>query len=599
MDARFRNNGLRLARRLLPFRAWRGQMHPAAVSRDLLAGLTVAVVLIPQAMAYAMLAGLPAHYGLYAAAVTPAVAALWGSLRQLATGPIAILSLLVFTTLSPLTEPGSPRYVELALLLSLLVGGTYLLIGTLGLGLIMSFISHATVRGFTAAAALIIISTQLPHLLGLPVSSHESLLGLLAELGPKLPALHLPTLAVGAAVLVIIYGGKRLWPAFPAALVALVAATGAVYLLDLPRQGVAVVGTVPAGLPAFHLPRVDLELIPSLLGAAIVMALVAFSETYAVGKSISEQTGQKVDVNQEFIGQGLANLVGGLFQAYPVAGSFSRTAMNQAAGARTPLSSVFSAGLVLLSLLWLTPLFAYIPRAGLAALVISAVLLLFHPKEVFRLWRMNRHDGLVAVTVFALALVVKPDYALLLGIIVSLVLFLWVSMHPRIVRISWSPERQAYLNAEEGGQPCCEQMMILRIDNAIYFANAEYTVEQLIERVSEKDPPPRYLLLDFKGVGFVDITGVVELRRLLAELRSRDIGLRLVSLHQPVRRVFQSSGLLDELGPAAIHDSYHEAMTRLRDHLDHAACGNVCPYADHSVPQPLLPPDDADWDPLP
>ncbi len=572
--------GERLRHRLFPFSDWLGEVNPGTVRRDLVAGLTVAVVLIPQSMAYAMLAGLPPLYGLYAAAVTPAVAALWGSLRQLATGPIAIMSLLVFTTLSPLAQPGSPEFVQLAFLLSLLVGTIYLLVGLFGVGFIMSFISHSTVRGFTSAAALIIISTQLPHMLGISVTRHEEGYGFLVELVSKLPGVHPLTLAVGAGAFAIIHGIKRSYPNFPAALLALVLATLAVRLFDLEALGVAVIGEVPAGLPVPSFPEFNPDLLPPLLGPALVIALVSFAETYAVGKAISEQTKQRVDVNQEFFGQGMANLIGALFQCYPVSGSFSRSAMNYASGARSGLSSIISSVVVVVALLFLTPLFRQVPRAALGALVVSAVMLLFHPREVFALWRKNRHDGVVAVTVFVLTLVVKPDYALLMGIIISLVLFLWVSMHPRIVRIAWDAERKAYLNAREHGTACCPQMTILRVDNAIYFANAEYTVEHVLEQVDSSrvsdGPPLRYVLLDFKGVAFVDITGVDELQALLEELRGEGMELHIVSLHQPVRQVFASTGFLDQLGEGTIHTSYHEAMDVIRLDLRHELCDCSC-----------------------
>ena len=580
--------------RLLPFVSWMREVSLSTLRMDLVAGLTVAVVVIPQAMAYAMLAGLPPQYGLYAAAVTPAIAALWGSLRQLATGPNAIMSLLVFTTLTPHAQAGTERYIELAFTLSLLVGTIYLVVGLLRMGFIMAFISHATVKGFSSAVALIIISTQLPHLLGVTVSRHEDGYGFLVELLSRLPYTHPLTLAVGLASFALIHGLKRTWHHFPAALVALVLATLAVHYFGLADKGVAILGAVPAGMPGFHLPRLELDLMAPLLGSAIVIALVSFAETYAVGKTISEQTKQKVDVNQEFIGQSLANLVGAFFQCYPVSGSFARTAMGYAAGARTGLAAVFTAAAVILALLFLTPLLASVPRAALAALVISAVVLLFHPREVFALWRKNRHDGVVAVAVFALTLMIKPDYALLIGVIISLVLFLWVSMHPRIVRMAWHPKHKAYLNAEPLDAPCCPQMTILRVDNAIYFANAEYTMEHILQKVDAfeeevsaiSDCTLRYLLLDFKGVGFIDITGVDELRILLDDLRTRNVELILISLHLPVRQVFASTGLLQELGEQHIFTSYHEAMESLQGHLDHDACCRECPYSETEEANP-------------
>jgi SulP family sulfate permease len=326
------------------------------------------------------------------------------------------MSLLVLTTLSPLAEPGSTQFVQLAFLLAFLVGVLYLGVGFLRLGELMSFISHSAVKGFTSAAALIISATQLPHLLGISVSRHEFIFPMLVDIAKNLFNLHIFTFVVGAVAFGIIHGIKKFRPHFPAGLLALVVTTSAVWLFQLQEKGVAIIGEIPSGLPHFILPFLDYETTESLLGPAIVIALVSFAETYSVGKAISAETKQKVNVNQEFIGQGLANLIGSFFQSYPVSGSFSRSAINFATGAKTGISSVVSSLVVVLALLFLTPLLRYIPKAALAALVISAVLLLFHPREVFKLWRLNHHDGIVALAVFVLCLLTKPDYALLIGV---------------------------------------------------------------------------------------------------------------------------------------------------------------------------------------
>jgi SulP family sulfate permease len=565
--------------RFFPFLTWFKGYEKSFFRVDLIAGLTVAVVLIPQAMAYAMLAGMPPVYGLYAAMVTPFIAALWGSLRLLATGPIAIMSLLVLTSLTPFAEPGSQEFIELAFLLAFMVGILYLGIGLFHLGQIMSFISHSAIKGFTSAAAIIIIAAQLPHFLGLTVSRHEYIFPMLLELLRGLPNLHILTFIVGAVAFILIYCTKRYKPNFPAGLVALVLTSVAVVLFKLSGHGVALIGETPKGLPSLHVPLMDFSTISSLMGPAIVIALVSFAETYSVGKAISAKTKQRVDVDQEFIGQGLANLIGSFFQCYPVSGSFSRTAINYSAGAKTGISSVISSLTVLLALLFLTPLLAYIPRATLAALVISAVLLLFNPKEVFNIWKMNRHDGIVAATVFVLALLTKPDYALLIGVIISLMLFLWKTMHPRIVRVTKDPELNMFLDADAHGKPSCPQILQLRSENAIYFANAEYTVKRILERLSmAQTSQAKFLLLDFQGVGFIDLTGIDELRTLQEEIKQKGIELALMGVHLPVKEVLKSSGMINELGPGNLIEYRGEAITHLFQDIDHGYCKDVCPY---------------------
>jgi len=574
----------RLLRRALPFLAWRHGYTPEAFRGDLLAGLMVAIVLIPQAMAYAMLAGLPPVYGLYAGAITPMIAGLWGSLRQLATGPIAIMSLLVLTTLTPFAEPGSEHFVQLAILLSLLVGCVYLLIGVFHMGQVMNFISHAAVRGFTAAAALIITATQLPGLLGLSVSRHEFILPMLVEIVRSLPQLHWPTTLVGLFSFAVIYGLKRYRPHAPAGLLALVITSLAIWWFELQETGIVVIGHVPQGLPVFHLPELDFSLASSLIGPAVVIALVSFAETYSVSKAVSAETKQKVDVDQEFIGQGVANLAGSLFQCYPVSGSFSRTAINYAAGARSGISSVVTSLLVILSLLFLTPLFALIPKAALAALVISAVLILFHPGQVFVLWKQNRTDGIVALSVFILALLAKPDYALLIGVMISLILFLWKTMHPRIVRETRDPERGLFVNADQFRKPSCPQILHLRSDNVIYFANAEYTVNHIMSFVNDMGTPLKFVLLDFQAISFIDMTGIEELRSLKEELEGRNIRLALMAIHRPVMQIFETSGFIHDLEASCYFektwDNEHrgDAISQLFTELDHGYCRAQCPY---------------------
>ena len=561
-----------------PFLTWLKGYQISSFRNDATAGLTVAVVLIPQAMAYAMLAGLPPIYGLYAAAVTPAIGAMWGSLRQLATGPIAIMSLLVLTTLTEFAEPGSTQFIELSFLLAFMVGVLYLAIGIFKIGIVMSFVSHSAVKGFTSAAAIIIIATQLPKLLGISVSRHEYIFAMLLEIGKGMVSLHVPTFLTGLLAFGIIYGIKRFKPNFPSGLIGLTATTVLVVIFQLHQKGISVIGESPEGLPDFHVPYFDFQIISSLIGPAVVIALVSFAETYSVGKAISAQTKQKVDVNQEFVGQGLANIIGSFFQCYPVSGSFSRTAINYATGGKTPISSVISSLSVVLALLFLTPLFAYIPHTALAALIISAVLILFNPKEVFRLWKINRHDGIVAVTVFVLALLTKPDYALLIGVMISLMLFLWKTMHPRIVRITKDPDLNMFINADAYNKPSCPQILQLRSDNVIYFANAEYTVEHIFERLNEYTTPIKFLLLDFEAVGFIDITGVDELRVLHDDLNERGVRLAIMDVHIPVMDVFKSSGFIDELEPELLIKNRGEAISILFQNIDHKYCKDVCPY---------------------
>lgn len=574
-----KNNKQSLLSKFFPFLLWLKGYSPAYLKNDALAGLTVAAVLIPQSMAYAILAGLPPVYGLYAAVSAPLIGALWGSLRQLATGPIAIMSLLVLTTLSPMAEPGSPEFIKLAFLLAFLVGIIYLIIGLFRLGEIMSFISHSAVKGFTSAAALIIIATQLPNFLGLSVARHEYIFQQLLDIATSLPELHPLTMVIGIVAFIVIYGVKRIKPAFPASIAALVLTTLAVFALKLHQSGVAIVGEIPGGLQIPNIHMFDIGVISSLMGPATVIALVSFAETYSVGKAISSKTKQKLNVDQEFIGQGVANLVGSFLQSYPVSGSFSRTAINFASGAKTGIASAISSCTVVISLLFLTPIFTYIPKAALAALVISAVLLLFNPKEVFKLWKMNRHDGIVAITVFIMALIAKPDYALLIGVVMSLMFFLWKTMRPSIVRISKDPYLNMFVNADLYEKPSCPQILHLRSDNVIYFANAEYTVENILAKLDAVETPVRFMLMDLQSMGFVDITGIDELRNLMDETKRKNIQVAYMGINPPVMETFKNSAFLEEIEPGLLIENRGQAISALFKRLDHIYCRDTCPYA--------------------
>jgi SulP family sulfate permease len=459
-----------------------------------------------------------------------------------------------------------------------MVGILYLGIGIFRLGAVMSFISHSTVRGFTSAAALIICATQLPSLLGITVHRHEYLFPMLYDIVTALPDTHVPTLVMGLLAFAIIFVAKKYRATFPGGLVALILTSIPLFIFEWHERGIAVIGPTPAGLPHFLVPALDFNTMSVLLGSAIVVALVSFAETYSVGKAISAGTKQKVDVNQEFIGQGLANLVGSFFQSYPVSGSFSRTAINFASGAKTWVASVVATLGVIIALLFLTPFIAYIPKTALSALVISAVMLLFNPGQVFSLWKKNRHDGIVAFTVFALALLTKPDYALLIGVVLSLVLFLWKTMHPRIVRITKDPELNMFLNADVYRKPNCPQILELRPDNCIFFGNAEYTMEQLLNRIEEQKTPIRFLLLDFESIAFIDISGVDELFGLLEELKEKKIELAFLYVHLPVKKVLESTNFLYVVGEDRVLEKMGDAIAYLFARLDHDYCRKVCPY---------------------
>lgn len=530
-------------------------------------------------MSYAMIAGIPPIYGLYAAAIPPIIAALWGRSSLLATGPVAMVSLLTFSSIIPFAKPGTTEFIDMAVKLALLVGIFQLLMGILRLGFVMRFISHPVIIGFTNAAAIIIASTQIKHLLGIEVKGSEFILPMFIEIGKNIIHTNPYTFAVGVFSFAIIIGGSYIHKGFPGAMVASVVTTVMAYLLNMGELGVKTIGDMPTGLPLPSLTLVDFETTARLIGPAIVIAIVGFMEAFAIIKSISAKTKEPVDVNQELIGQGAANLIGSLFKSYPVSGSFSRTAVNLQAGGKTGLSNIFSGLIVILALLFFTSSFYYLPKATLAAIVMYAVIGLIKHSQFIKLYKTSRQDGIVALITFSFAFITKPDYAIFIGIAVSLLFFLWESMHPRIVTLTRNPKTEIFENAEESRLPVCPQILYLRPDFSIYFANAEFVREFILHKTMEKMNGLKYILIDMEAVNKIDTTGVDEMRELINELRKFGIEFYIANVKKPVREMLKNAGIIDLLEQKRCLDSKAESITMLFNKIDHEYCRYTCPHA--------------------
>lgn len=428
-------------RRLLPFLDWIHELRDGKTLRaDLVAGVTVALVLVPQSMAYAQLAGLPAYYGLYTAFLPPIVAALFGSSRQLATGPVAVVSLLTAAALEPIAASGSAGYIAYAIALSLLVGLFQLALGLLRLGVMVNFLSHPVILGFTNAAAIIIATSQLGKVFGVRADKaahhYETVWNTIVAVARDM---HWPTFAMALAAFAVMLALKRVAPHAPNVLIAVTLSGVVSWLIGFEAMGNgAVVGTIPQGLPSLALPGFDFEVVRQLLSAATTIALIGFIEAISIAKAMAARTRHRLDANQELIGQGLANVVGSLSQSYPTSGSFSRSAVNLGAGAVTGLSSVVTGALVVATLLWLTPLLYHVPQATLAAVIMLAVIGLINVNGIAHAWRANRQDGVVAVASFALTLAFAPhiDHGILVGAALALVLYLYRTMRPRVAMVA-------------------------------------------------------------------------------------------------------------------------------------------------------------------
>ena len=582
-----------------PFLSWLRQYKKADLSPDLIAGVTVAAVLIPQSMSNAMIAGLPPIYGLYGASIPAIVGALWGRSSQLATGPVAIVSLLTFSSVLPFAKPGTPEFIIIAINLAAIVGTFQLLMGVLKLGFIMRFVSHPVIIGFTNAAAIIIATTQIKHLLGIQVRDSEFIFPVFVDIVKNVPHINIYTLAIGLLSLIIIFGGRRIDRRLPVTMIALVVTTLMSYFLNITQYGVRTIGDMPAGLPSFDVPfwqymrpmisqerpdmhavvsaAANLEAIFRLIGPGIIIAVIGFMEALAITKTIAEETKQPVDINQELIGQGAANLAGAFFNAYPVSGSFSSSAVNLQAGGRTSLSNVISGCIVIIALVFFTSAFHHLPKATLAAIVISAVVGLVHQSQFVRLLRANKHDGIAALITFFFAIITKPDYAIFIGITLSLLLFLWESMSPRLIMLTRDPRSEIFVNAEAKNLPVCPQIIYLMPDFSIYFANAEFFRHAVLEKAEQFKEHLKYILLDMEMVNKIDTTGVDEMKTLVLELRKKGVEVYLANVKTPVAEVLDGSGLKGIFEQDQWFVSKADSITRLFNRIDYTHCREKCP----------------------
>ncbi|MEK7223938.1 MAG: SulP family inorganic anion transporter [Pseudomonadota bacterium] len=697
--------------RFLPFLGWMGELRDGKILRaDIIAGITVALVLVPQSMAYAQLAGLPAYYGLYAAFLPPMVAALFGSSRQLATGPVAVVSLLTAAALEPIAASGSPGYVAYAITLSLIVGLFQLGLGLLRLGVVVNFLSHPVIIGFTNAAAIIIATSQLDKIFGVRADKAEHHYQTVWNTIAAVPAqIHWPTffIAVGAFAIMILL--RRINPRIPNVLIAVAitttlswlihfehletvtlsqignksvqevvrdeltlkreipeldkaiadaektyqeahkqfgtddsrtllaqhqfdtlklkrerrsktvkadieeikktrfdhvagpdGATGKFYLHGHVPEGAEsdgrlwrirsvdgeklvmngggnVVANVPKGLPSLALPKFDIGVMLQLLSAGITISLIGFMEAISIAKAMATRTRQKLDANQELVGQGLGNIVGSLSLSYPTSGSFSRSAVNISAGAITGFASVVTSVIVVVTLLWLTPLLYHLPQATLAAVIMMAVVGLINVSAVKHAWQANKQDGIVAVVSFVLTLAFAPhlDKGILIGAGLALIMYLYRTMQPRIAVLARHADG-TLRDAEVFGLKACENIAVIRFDGSLYFANTSYFEDRVQERIAAK-PDLKHVIVIGEGINQIDATGEEMLSHLAERLDKAGIQLLFTGLKKQVLDVFMRTGLYERLGPQRFFRTEDQAL----DHVWKALGNN------HEVDCPL------------
>ncbi|PKN61759.1 MAG: sodium-independent anion transporter [Deltaproteobacteria bacterium HGW-Deltaproteobacteria-15] len=679
---------------VFPFIRWFENYGIGKIRQDLISGLTVALVLIPQSMAYAQLAGLPAYYGLYASFLPPMIAALFGSSRQLATGPVAVVSLMTAASLEPMATAGSAGYIGYAVLLALMVGIFQLALGVLRLGLVVNFLSHPVVNGFTNAAAIIIATSQLSKLFGVYVDNaahhYETILRVIQA---ALHYTHWPTLLIGAFAFAIMYGLRRMNPRIPNVLIAVAVttiiswATGfqnnvtvgmdsiqpkevrglilelnrtfgeisrlaeerthinqaldkasagrdivgvlgvehaaavlsinmehmksalqktkdrirSILLVRVPAAGGkdrfylkgnlpegtnddgrtwrirignksldpdslilmgggAVIGSIPGGLPSFSIPDIDFRIIGHLLPFAAIISLLGFMEAISIAKAMAAKTGQKLDPNQELIGQGLANILGSVSKSYPVSGSFSRSAVNLQAGAASGMSSVFTGLMVVIVLLFFTPLLKHLPQSVLAAVIMMAVIGLINVSGFVHAWRAQWYDGAISIISFICTLAFAPhlDKGIMVGVVLSLLVFLYKSMRPKVVSLSRA-EDQALRCVSTHGLRECEYIAMVRFDGPLFFANASYLEDKIMEAMRNRKTL-KHIVLVSNGINDIDASGEEILSLLIDRVRSAGLDISMSGVNESVMNVLRRTHFPAKIGEDHIYATMEKAI---------------------------------------
>jgi SulP family sulfate permease len=556
---------------ILPFVPWMRRYKLRHLRADAFAGLTVAVVALPQSMACALIAGLPVEYGLYASIVPTIIGCLWGSSAQLITGPTTTASLLVFSALSGMAAPGSADYIKLALLLAAMAGAIRLAMGIARLGGLLNFVSHSVMLGFTAGAAVLIAYKQIPGLLGIGISPGGSFIGSLLGLLERLGQIEPATMALGLGTIGLIVVFKRWKPNFPGTLVAMILVGATVALFHLDQGHVRLVGAISGGIPPLSSPGwAAFNHAGQLAPAALAIALLGLMEAMSISRTIADQTRQRLNVNREFIGQGLANLSAAIFSGYPCSGSFARSAVNFRAGAKSPMSGIISGLAVAAAILLAGPLASKLPISALAAVLIVVAYQLIRVDDIVRTLKATRSDAAVMVVTFLVTVVVNIEFSIYVGVLLSIGLHLAKTAHPRIYSVVPDPATDKMVGFARG-RTCC-QMDIIQIEGSLFFGSAVFVQEDLQRRMRHH-PDVANLLIRMHHVNIMDASGVYIIENILDDIRDRGGGLYFSGVNHRVFGVLNDSGLLKDIGHTHVHKTTHNAI---RQAMQDTFCPVIC-----------------------
>lgn len=540
---------MKLIKKLIPVFAWLPGYKKEYLQNDIFAGITVAIVLIPQSIAYALIAGLPPIYGLYTALVPQVIYAVFGSSRQVAIGPVAMDSLIVATGVSTLALVGSESYISIAILLAMIVGSMQLLMGVFQLGFIVNFLSRPVITGFTSAVALTIGLNQFKNLLGVEFLQSDQIHILVDDIINRIQFLNIKTTIIGLLACITIFLFRKLNKKIPNALIVVTSGIILIKYFGDSWEGVDIVKGVPSGLPSFSIPVIDIPLIKELMPIALTLVMVGYLETISIGKTLEAKQDQyRVQPNQELIALGLSNILGSFFKAYPSASSFSRSAINAESNGKTGVAAFVSSILVMLTLLYLTPVFYYLPKSILAAIIIVAVFNLINIREARRLWSANNLDFWLLVATFFSTLVFGIEYGILVGVGLSLILLIYRTSRPYVTELGKVPNSDFYRNKNRFKEVLIDnQVLVFRFDAQLFYANAGYFRDKLEEMTGEKGAVLKLIVLDAESINRVDSTGVDMLIERIRFYKKKEITFYLAGVKGPVRDALFRGGVLDEI----------------------------------------------------
>ncbi|OGR00162.1 MAG: sodium-independent anion transporter [Deltaproteobacteria bacterium RIFOXYD12_FULL_50_9] len=556
-----------------PLLNWWPAVNRRTLRDDLIAGCTGAIIVLPQGVAFATIAGLPPEYGLYSAIVPAIIAALYGSSFHLISGPTTAISIVIFNALSPTATPLSSEYIQMALTISFLAGFFQFILGIARLGTLVNFVSHSVVVGFTAGAAILIATSQVSNLLGITLAKKQSFIHIWADILANLSMINPFVLAVGLATLGIAISLKIIKPRWPGMLIAMVAGSFMAVLMNGNEHGVRLVGALPGHLPPLSSPEISTSSIRSLAPTALAIAMLGLVEAVSIARAIATKTEQRIDSSQEFIGQGLSNIIGSFFSSYASSGSFTRTGVNYEAGAKTPLAAIIAAIALTGILLLIAPLSAYLPIPAMAGILLLVAYNLIDTHHIAAIIKTSRGEAAILGATFLATLFVELEFAIYVGVILSLMLYLNRTSHPHIVTIAPDPEthKKSFANVQAGHLHECPQLKIIRIDGSIFFGAVNHVAEEL-DRISRQFPELAHILIVGGGINFIDVAGCQMMNQEAHRLRLEGRQIYLCSLKGEVMEIMRRGGCDQGIGQENVFPSKVEAVRKIIHRLDPERC---------------------------